>query len=155
VDNIQKGANPAGSIFLLMVPIVILLVLPRALRKAARNAITSNKLLQKTQNYNLTEDGFAITSENGNGFVRWCEFYKANETKENFLFYISKQQAYLIPKRCLSMADSEIAFIRMCLSKVPKPKPEKTGIKKVLRFGFLFYILLFIFILIVLVALSL
>lgn len=155
VDRLSKGLIPSGSIALLLVPIYFIIILPISFKRASRNTLNTNKLLQKTQTYVVNEEGVSITSETGNAFIKWTDFYKTLESKESFLIFISKQQAYIIPKRSLENNQEEILFLKKCLSNVPIPKDEKGGFfRKTLRYGLILYILLFVVILATLFALG-
>ena len=54
--------------------------------------------------------------------MKWSGLYKASEIKESFLIFISKQQAYIIPKRYFNSTGEQAELMRKFMSQTPKPK---------------------------------
>lgn len=127
--EISRGEIPKAFVLWLIFPIIFLIVFPLVLKRTSRSMMTTNKLIQNTQDYEFTNEGIGMNSTVGTAFLKWSDFYKAIESDESFLFFISKQQAYVIPKRCIEN-EEEMDFIRGLLVNIAKPK-EKS---KLLRF---------------------
>lgn len=159
IEKPPLGSSPLLTILLILFSLLFLVFLPSALKRGAANAFKTNKLLQKTQKYDIGDDGIEVSSESGQGFVKWDEIYKATETKDSFLFFISKQQAYVIPKRCLNENIQDIELLRKYMKDAaPTTKEDKfpgLGIfKKGLGLGCIIYVLLFVVILLILLVYS-
>ena len=156
IEKPPFGRNPAFAIILILISAFFLIGIPSAFKRGAANAFKTNKLLQKTQKYEIGDAGIEVSSESGQGFVKWDEIYKATETKDSFLFFISKQQAYVIPKRSFNENAQDIEFLRKYMKAAPSAKEDKfLGIfKKGLGWGCIIYILLFFVILIILLLYS-
>ncbi|AZN39360.1 YcxB family protein [Paenibacillus albus] len=58
----------------------------------------SNKIIQKDQTIELSERGLHLTSVNSTSWIEWTDVYKAVESKSQYLIYISKNQAVVVPK---------------------------------------------------------
>ncbi len=144
---IIKGDYSEQNIFnlflLIVIPLIIFFVVSISLKKSAANTLKTNKLIQKTQEYTISDEGFNAHSESAQVFVKWNEMYKATETKENYLFFIAKGQAYIIPKRYL-IDEKDIEIIRKAIKLAPVQKGKNNFIK-----GLLIYLLIFIIILLV------
>ena len=63
---------------------------------------TSNKLLQDALNYTINNEYFEVNSTNTNSKLTWDKIYKVAESKKIFAVYISKAQAFLLPKHYLN-----------------------------------------------------
>lgn len=135
----KLGKLIAGIIIVL----IILVVIPISLKKTAANTLQTNKLLQRTQEYTISSEGFNASSESVQAYIKWNEMYTATETRDSFQFFIAKGQAYIIPKRYLSN-NEDIEIIREAVKKVPVPKH-----KNMLLWGLFIYIVIFIIMLVV------
>lgn len=65
------------------------------------------------QTYTITPDGYTVQGGLFNHSLKWDAFYKATETKEFILLYISMRWAQFIPKATATAAD--ITTIRTIL----------------------------------------
>ena len=63
---------------------------------------TSNKLLQDELNYTINNEYFEVNSTNTNSKLTWDKIYKIAESNHLFAIYISKAQAFLLPKHFLN-----------------------------------------------------
>ena len=157
VRGLQSNNLPIGTAVFVLIAVTFIVMFPKQLRKSSKVALETNKLLQKTQCYRIGNEGVEVSSETGKSFIRWNEFYKAIETKYGFALFLSKNQAYIIPKRFLSEESEKIELLRSYLKNAPTPKEEKKvfGIfKRGLNIGCLMYVLLFITILVILALYS-
>ena len=62
---------------------------------------TTNKLLQDELNYTINNEYFEVHSINTNSKLTWDKIYKVAESSHLFAIYISKNQAFLLPKHYL------------------------------------------------------
>jgi hypothetical protein len=148
------GKMPVFTGVLLLVLLNFLVIVPLVLKRTAVNNFKTNKLLQKTYQYQIGTEGMEICSETGNAFIKWEELYKAMETKDAFCFFISNQQAHIIPKRLLIVDLEQIELLKKYMSKVPIQKEKSGCIKKGLGIGCLAYILFFIVTLVIITLAS-
>lgn len=127
----------------------LFLFIPFGMRKAILKSYKTNKLLQKPQCYEINHDGIHITSEYTNSSIKWSDLYKAKDTKLNFLLYLSKQQAYVLPKRCFSSVE-EVQFMQEVIKLAPVPRERGLRFMKIFRWSLLVYIALAVVVLLVL-----
>ena len=76
----------------------------------------SNKLYKYEQTFRFDDDGIFNKSEVGEGKIKWNDLYKVAETKKTFLLYISRYQAFIIPKKEIK-EDNEIHNLKVLLRK--------------------------------------
>lgn len=128
VKNASNGINVLFPAILLIIPIVLVIMMPFALKKGAKNALATNKILQKPQRYEISPEGFSVSSDSGLSFIKWDELYKASELKESMVLFISEQQAHVIPKRCLSECAAQLEILREYMKNAPVPKKQKRSL---------------------------
>ena len=58
----------------------------------------SNKLLHEEQIFKISENFIEGESESGKSKIDWDKVFKVSESKKLFAIYISKEQAFLLPK---------------------------------------------------------
>ena len=68
---------------------------------ASNRSFANNKALQQTINYRFSSEGIDVSAAQSHGHMNWQGIVNAYETKHNFLLFISKNQMYTIPRRCL------------------------------------------------------
>lgn len=95
----KEGLEPPIMTYFLFVITLFSANLPLIIKRSSRKLMASNKLLQQTQHYKITEQEILISSVNGNTQITWENVFKVREEKNYFSIFISKAQAYLIPKR--------------------------------------------------------
>lgn len=91
--------STSKNLMLLFMPIVVVGILMLFIKKTSKDMIKAGMLNEKSTIYEFTKDFIGYSSVNGEGKYLWSEFYKIKETEHCFLFYISKQQALILPKR--------------------------------------------------------
>ena len=69
-----------------------------------RSALRSNPALRGPFEYTFSEIGLNYAGPVGKGETRWEAFPWIRETKDDFLFFLHKNSAYIVPKRCFSEA---------------------------------------------------
>jgi len=150
-EKVAAGGNPIGTIALILVPVIFIFLILMLLKKNSKTALKTNKLLQKTHRYQIDNEGIGATSESGQRYIKWEELYEAIETKESFLFFISKEQAYIVPKRCFGENIGQFELLRNYMKNAPISNRKK-GLFFKRGFGLgclVVYILLFFVVLIV------
>ena len=70
------------------------------------------------------------------------------ESKNHFLVYTSRNQAFLVPKRCLENDEVKMAFIRECVNSIPRPEKKFNLFKVVMTVSLVLTVILFIIIMI-------
>ncbi len=148
IDSSETEIVPLRSLLCLIFPIIFLVVIPVFLKKNSKAVLTTSKLLQKAQSYQISDQGIKATSPSAEVNIKWEELYKANETKDSFQFFLSKAQAYVIPKRCFDNSEEQFVLLRIYMKNAPIPKEEKKRTRRLVG-GFLAYVILFFAVLIV------
>ncbi|MHB8064931.1 MAG: YcxB family protein [Ruminiclostridium sp.] len=142
----SSTSNIAKLIAFIVIPLVLVIAIPISLKRASVNALKTNKLLQKTQEYIINSEGINSSTTSTQVFIKWNELYKAIETKDSFQFYIAKNQAHIIPKRILENNLADIEAMRTAIKYVPVPKDKK---KNIFKWGLLIYLAIFVLIFII------
>ena len=146
---LENNATEYMTIFkLVAIPVGIVFLFVMIFKISAKRSLKTNKLLQKTQNYIIREEGLAFSNEDMQGNIKWSDFHNTIETKSAFSFFISMQQAYIIPKRYINAED--IQFIREVSKNIPIPKSKKK--RKIVKYMLLGHIILFLLVLLVIIA---
>lgn len=130
---------------LFIIPSVIILLIFSTLKKASQNAFKENKLINQTQHFTISDEYIEVESGSGNAKIKWTDLYKAEELKECFLLFLSKQQAYVISKRYFEENETEMKLMRSFISHAPVPKETK-NYAKILLIGSIVSISIFILI---------
>lgn len=81
-----------------------------------KRLLKSNKLYKYEQTYRFDAEGIFNKSEVGEAQIKWNDLYKVAETKKVFLLYISRYQAFIIPKKEIK-EDKEIQYLKDLLRK--------------------------------------
>jgi hypothetical protein len=106
----RRGGWSAISLRVILLgvaPLLLMIVfVPLAAKWAARRQLRTGPTTQGVQRIGVGDWGLAISGPLYNGEIAWSSMMRANETPEFFLFFISKLQAFFIPKRLLSEADT-------------------------------------------------
>lgn len=79
-----------------------------------KRLLKSNKLYSYEQTYIFDDEGIFNKSEIGEVKVKWKDFYKTAETNKAFIIYVSRYQAFIIPKREIN-ENQGIEYIRNLL----------------------------------------
>ena len=69
-----------------------------------RSALKTNPSLAGPVDYAFSEAGLSYVSPNGNGDIRWTAFPWLRETREDFLLFVHRHLAHVLPKRCFAEA---------------------------------------------------
>jgi len=66
---------------------------------SARRAFATNKLMCQLVRFTFTAAGIEVSGPLSSGKCSWEGIQRGEETRSMFLLWVSKQQAYLVPKR--------------------------------------------------------
>ena len=95
-------------VFLLVVTTV--LTMPLFLRWNFRRQLKSFPAAQGVQTFTFNGEGLQITGSLGNSEIKWEAITKALESSNEFLFYISNNFSYFLPKRAFSSSEHQITW---------------------------------------------
>lgn len=101
IQIVTDGLSSAATykhLLLLFMPVLVVGILMFFVYKTSMDMIRTGKLFEKPTTYKISSTGIAYSSDSGNGQYNWADFYKLKETDHSFLFYVSKQQALIMPK---------------------------------------------------------
>jgi hypothetical protein len=96
--------------FLFFLPIVFFILYPAALYFGAKRSLATHRALQEPIAYRFSADGIELKALTSSSQMSWVNVYQACETKHDFIILISRNQAYVIPKRCFNDAEQQSAF---------------------------------------------
>jgi hypothetical protein len=91
----------AGWEYLALVWAIVLVFVPIAQRVAVSRLYRTTPSLQQEQTHQFSELGFRTTNPLANTDFRWDAIVRMAETRDFFLFYVSKSIAIFLPKRVL------------------------------------------------------
>jgi hypothetical protein len=83
----------------------IVLALPLVQRWQLQRLYRQTPTWQEEQIHEFSEDGFRMKNPLSNTLMRWDAFVEVLETREFFLFFISRSMAYFLPKRAITAPD--------------------------------------------------
>lgn len=116
--------NMGTSVFLLALILVMNLVLqPLTYFFSAQKQVIQNQNFKHPIKYSIDNSGVHVDQNAGKGTITWPMLFKVIETRKLFLFYLSSNQALIIPKSF--MEDSDIKKAREVIIN------HKSEIKKV------------------------
>ena len=91
-----------GLVFWMMFTPAMLLFICLASYFTANSALKFNPNVAGPVTYKFSEIGFSAFGPSGSGETNWVAFPWVRETREQFLFFVHKNFAYVIPKRCFA-----------------------------------------------------
>jgi hypothetical protein len=110
----------------LILPALVLFTIGSTYLSAKRN-MASNKSVQEITHYTFSEKGIEALAQSWSGHTGWGNVLNAYETKHNFLLFISRNQMYIIPRRCFRDAEQIAAFKQMLVSHMNSKAQIKSG----------------------------
>lgn len=143
IIDIQNGYYYSLTGALLGIILIVLLSTPLAFHLSAKKSLKTNKMLMATHTYTLNEESISSVSETSSMNSKWSDMYDFRESRNHFLFYISNNQAFLIPKRLFNN-NEELSFVRKCTEKIQKPQKSFNLFKVTMMVSMGIVILLFI-----------
>lgn len=117
---IIDGINIAFAVAVFIVPLIVFVTITISSKKS----FESNKFLQAENHYTITASGLTVESDHGSFKGSWTDLHLFHESNELLLFYIARNQAYIVPKRGLNK--EELIYIRKCVQKIKKPDKQKS-----------------------------
>ncbi len=94
-------ANSTGDVRFLygiiLLPLFYMIIIPLALLFKAKNMWKREELFQKKFQYKFDSKGIHMNSAGGKGLVEWETLRKVHGTREDFIFYVARTQAFIIP----------------------------------------------------------
>jgi len=114
--SVDIGAFVVDNLaFLLMGPLLVFVGFPYIYRLNVSRAHKHNAVLARPQTFELTAERLVMRGPLHNSDLSWEAIHSVTETKDTFLFFISKYNAHFIPKE--SLTSDEIQKLRENLSK--------------------------------------
>jgi len=148
VMDIISGSYISMTAGMLLVILFVILGTPILLRLNAKSSLKSNKMLLAKQTYTFTKDIIASLSDSSTLDFKWEEMNEFRESKNHFLFYVGRNQAFLVPKRCLENDETKMVFIRECAKAIPNAEKKFNLFKIVMTVSLILTVIMFIIILI-------
>ncbi len=105
---------------------LFIMLLIALMKRNLKKQFTSNLVMQAPNDYLLDDTGVHASSEFGSSNIPWQNVFKAAESKEAFLLYIAKMQAFVLPKRLIG-PEEEAALLAVLRQHMP---PNKLKLKK-------------------------
>ena len=122
--NMDSGIDGFLVLITLVVSIIfsgiIVLVSFLSLKHSSKKQFASNKSAQAPSDIVLDGEGVHVTNERGNVNLPWPDVYKAAEAKSSYFIFVSRAQAFVVPKRLL--APNEEETLRALLQQNITPK---------------------------------
>jgi hypothetical protein len=98
----------------LLVPTGLFLFMLVAILIGAKRSWDTNKSLQETITYSFSPTGLEAVAPSSCGRAVWATLYRAIEIRHYLLLFISRNQMWILPKRCFTSA--QLAAFRRLLS---------------------------------------
>lgn len=87
-----------GAILMIITLLGLTSVFILSIRLNAKKSYKANNSFQSELNYEFSADGINITSDSGTQFLTWDKIYKITISKHCFSIFLTKRQAFLLPK---------------------------------------------------------
>jgi hypothetical protein len=104
VRDLRYTILSLGVVILLMLPGSFVLVRLMA-RQMAKQIFKNNPHVRHPQTYAFEEENLAITGELFDANLKWPVIVEAVETDSDFFLYLTKDQAYVLPKRVFKVGE--------------------------------------------------
>ncbi len=99
-DGQTSGYGPGAAFGLLFVPTFMVYLLLGTPYFAARSLVRNNPNACKPVHWSFSPGGIEAHGPTSDTSLQWSAFLTIRETKEQFLLYIQKHFANVLPKRC-------------------------------------------------------
>lgn len=110
IVNFMSGNYHLIAIFIL--GIFSIIGMPVIVYRGTKKTLQKDAILNQTYRFKFYPDFVTINFHQGEIRMRWDEFKKIKEVSAGFLFFITTQRAYFLPKRVLDGKQEELAIIR-------------------------------------------
>lgn len=112
IDDPNSKPYPA-----LILPALVLFMLGSTYLSARTN-MASNKSVQEVMHYTFSDHGIAAVAQSSSMHTNWNNILRAHETNNSFLLFISRNQIYIIPRRCFQDVEQIARFKQMLISRL-------------------------------------
>lgn len=99
--SLNKEDRYSSSLTIPYFLILLAIIFPVIIYNSAKKAFNS-RLVQEEKLYTIDKESVAIQAESSFVELKWNEFKKLKQTKNTLYLHIAKNQAFIIPKRCLT-----------------------------------------------------
>ncbi len=97
--------NPKGTsiqyYLITLVPLTYFAVMPLTFFLLVRSLYSKQDFLSKPILYQLDDEGILSKNEQFQGKTNWTQITKLAETRDDFIFFVARAQAFSIPKQAL------------------------------------------------------
>lgn len=120
-----------------LVVIIYLILTPLNMLSQSKRQVISNPVFKNPITYHISEEVFEVQQYTGTVRLYWTQILKVQKTPWDYLFYVNKEQAFVMPKS--SVDPDEIVLLEGILEKVKaqvgskkpiEPEQQKTNNKK-------------------------
>ncbi|MDO7906324.1 YcxB family protein [Paenibacillus sp. JX-17] len=91
-----------------------------SISRKSKKAFASDPLIQLPSKYRIRDEGLDYENESGSGHVDWEQIYKAGETRNLLLVFISSNRTLILPKRSFQ-SDGDITAYRKLMKQHLEP----------------------------------
>ena len=103
-DLISNFGEMGARFFVSYLPTIVLaaitlVIIPVIMIFQTQISMINDPFLMKEQKYRFVDTGFSVSSDCSNLNIRWDEVYRIISSKHNLAIFISKNKAFIIPKR--------------------------------------------------------
>ncbi len=99
-------ANSTGNVMffyvITLLPLFYMIIIPVALLFKSKGMWKREEIFQKKFQYKFDSKGIHVNSAAGKGLVEWGTLRMVYETREDFIFYVAKAQAFIVPLSSMS-----------------------------------------------------
>ena len=127
--DIRLNQKATVMSYVAIIVVIVSYILPEF---SARRAIQKDTaVVGQTFRYVFNEEGLNLldVTTNSANLLPWASLLNVYETKEYVFVFLSKQQALIVPKRCLSTEDMD-DFRELLKFKVGKSFEQRVAVKK-------------------------
>lgn len=117
------------TLVLLFGALIYLVITPLMLFLQSKKQVATIPVFANEIAYKINEDGISVLQEGEWIEFRWENLSRVIETRSQLLFYIAKDQAFIVPKRFIDN-EKHIQLIRDMASAKMKPKRIKVRTEK-------------------------
>lgn len=116
---LRAGRQPD---WILLLPSVVIAASVVSARIGTKRKFESSKILHETVHYTFSSAGVDNATSTSSGHVAWSNVIRSVETREDFMLFLSLQQAFLIPKRFFPNSE-QIDRFRALVARHVQPAP--------------------------------
>jgi len=110
-----------------LVVIMYLILTPLNMLSQSKRQVLSNPVFKNLITYHISEEVFEVQQYTGTVRLYWTQILKVKKTTWDYLFYVNKEQAFVMPKT--SVDPDEILMLEGILDKVKDQVGSKVPIE--------------------------